>query len=303
MTTETADLAEPARKMRSVEEAVHDSRFGYHVYLRDGIAYTPDVTDEIAATIENFPIGERDVIAAGYPKSGTNWLTITLSRLYPGWETTKVSGAGRAPSLDVPSRPAIGFEGLDECLAAPSPRLMKCHSPLQHMPAAFRDRGIGRAIYITRNPKDVCDSYFGQLQPWLPPEWTWDKHVDAFIEGHIFFGSWLDNVRGWHKRDEVSGVLHLGFEEMKRDRRAAIERIVAFVGPVADGAIDRVVAETDFRAMQEGELRTHYQPQMIRREGKAGGWKRRFTVEQSERIDAAFAAALEAAGIDIDYGR
>src|SRR3954469_23411979 len=120
------ELADPATKMGSVDEAVFDPRCGYHVYLRDDVAYTPDVTDAIAATIEAFPLGERDVIAAGYPKSGTNWLTITLARLYPDWETTKVTGTGRAPSLDVPSRPAIGFEGLDECLAAPSPRLMKC---------------------------------------------------------------------------------------------------------------------------------------------------------------------------------
>lgn len=295
-------LAAPATKMRSVDEAMFDPRFGYHVYLRDGIAYTPDMTDAFVAGIESFPIGDGDVIAAGYPKSGTNWLTIILARLYPDWRTTKVTGTGRAPSLDVPSRPAIGFEGLDECLAVGPPRLMKVHSPIQHMPAAFRDGGKGKAIYITRNPKDVCDSYFGQLSPWLPEEWTWERHVDAFVEGHVFFGPWLDNVIGWHRGRPGSNILHLSYEEMNRDRRTAIERIVDFVGPVPAGAIDRVEDETGFRKMQEGKLSAQYQPQMLRREGRSGAWKRRFTLEQSERLDAAFGPALRAAGIDPDFG-
>jgi hypothetical protein len=35
---------------------------------------------------------------------------------------------------------------------------------------------------------------------------------------------------------------------------------------------------------------------MVRREGRSGGWKRRFTVAQSEAMDSAFGPALAAIG-------
>lgn len=295
-------LAEPARKMESVAESRLDPAYGYNVFLHDGVAYTPDMTVAQMQSIEDFPMDARDVTVVGYPKSGTNWLTIILSRLYPHWESTKVSAAGRVPDLHVPSRPAIGFEGLGEALASPAPRLLKSHSGVAHMPRAFREGRLGRVVYITRNPKDVCDSYFGQLSPWLPEGWGWDQHVDAFIEGRVFFGLWLSNVIGWHALGEAEGILHIGYEAMGRDRRAAVERIVDFLGPVEPGAIDRVLAETRFDAMQTGDLKDRYQPQMLRREGKAGGWKNRFTVAQSEAMDAAFADALRAHRVPIDYG-
>lgn len=294
--------AEPAKKMVSIDESSFDARYGHHVYLHEGVAYTPDMTAAAMRSIVAFPMDPRDVCVVGYPKSGTNWVAIILARLYPYWGSTRFSASGRVPDLHVPSRPAIGFEGLGEALSSPPPRLLKTHSRFSHMPHAFRDRHVGRAVYITRNPKDVCDSYFGQLGPWLPTHWSWERHVQAFIAGHVFFGSWLENVLSWHARRDSGNVLHLSYEQMRRDPRAAVERIVAFVGPDEASDIDRVVAETGFEAMQKGELRERYQPQMVRRAGLAGGWRKRFTAAQSEAMDHAFAAALRAAGIEIDYG-
>ena len=296
------EIAEPARKMSSIAEACYEPGFGHHVFLHDGIGYTPDMTRKMIAEIQRFPMHRDDLIIAGYPKSGTNWLNITLDSLYPDWGTTRTTANGQIPELTVPDRPAIGFAGFESCLASPPPRLMKTHVPFEHTPRAFREDRVGRAIYITRNPKDVCDSYMNQLSGWLPADWSWEKHLEAFLDGQVFFGSWLRNVTSWHKKGIEDGVLHISFEEMQRNKRATIERIVEFVGPTELQTIDQVIAETDFDTMQKSELGKKYQPQMLRRSGKSGGWKSRFTVEQSERMDAIFGPTLAAAGISIDYG-
>jgi Sulfotransferase domain len=301
----TVELAPPAKQMVTVEEATFDPKCGYHVFMHEGVPYLPDATAKFIETMLAFPLGDQDVITAGYSKSGTNWLTITLSRLYPAyWQSTKVSGTGRVPQLCIQSRPAIKMEGLTECLASKSPRLLKNLAPVQHMPRAFLEKGMGKVIYITRNPKDVCESYFNQLKPWFRPDWNWDKHLEAFINGNVFYGSWLKHVVGWHSRGVDQGVLHIGYEDMKKDPARVLKRIVDFVGrPVEPGAIARVLDETSFRTMQENpEMRALYQPNMQRREGVAGGWKKRFTVAQSEAIDQAFGPTLKSAGIRVDYG-
>jgi hypothetical protein len=287
--------------MQISEESRFDARYGYKIFLYNGVAYTPDATVQFVHDIDAFPMGADDVIVSGYPKSGTNWLNIVLANLYDHWETTKITHEHRVPELSVPCRPSINFDGYGKCIAAASPRLMKTHLPLSHMPRAFRDARIGKVVHVTRNPKDVCDSYFNNLQNWIPEGWTWDDHVDAFLRGYVFFGSWLDNVLSWHTHGVQDRVLNISYEEMKRDPRAAVERIVGFVGPAEPGKIDAVASATDFEAMKKSGLDRQYQPNMKRRGARVGAWKTRFTVEQSERLDAAFDPALRAAGIRVCY--
>lgn len=295
------DLAEPAKLMESLAEAVSDPRYAHIAFLHDRVAFTPDMTKAGFEAIQDFPMQDGDVAVVGYPKSGTNWVTIVVSRLYPDWASNR-DPSGRVPDLHVPDRPKIGFVGFEHALASPSPRLLKSHANFRHMPRAFREGKRGKAIYVTRNPKDVCDSYFGQLAGWHPEGFGWDDHVEHFINGHVFFGSWLENVLGWHEHGAEDNVLHISYEQMNADRPGTMQRIVDFIGPVPEGTIERVLEETGFEAMQKGDLSKLYQPQMLRRKGGSGGWRKRFSKEQSEAMDAAFAGPLADAGIVVDYG-
>jgi sulfotransferase family protein len=281
--------------------ATFDPRYGCHVYLHKGVAYTSNCTSEFVQGIENFPMDEKDVVVVGYPKSGTNWLNIVLSRLYDDWETIKRTHEGRVPELSLPCREDVKFDGYGKCIASPPPRLSKTHLQFGHMPIAFREKKIGKAIYIRRNPKDVCDSFYNNISHYFAPDWTWANYFDAFMDGHVYFGSWLDNVFSWHEKGLKDNVLHLTYEGMKRDPRGAIERIVDFIGPVPPSRIDDVITATDFQNMKKSGLDRLYQPGMKRREAKVAAWKKRLTVEQSERMDALWGPKLKAAGIDVDY--
>lgn len=294
------EIAAPGKLMESVDEGIYDARYGHHLFDRDGVAYTPDMTRAGIAAIEDAELAPGDISVVGYPKSGTNWAAIIVARLYPDLACNREHD-GRIPDLHVPDRPQIGFLGFETALGDAPPRLFKSHAQYRHMPRAFRE-GTSKVVYIWRNPRDVCESCQNQLAGWLPEGWTWEDHVNAFIHGHVFFGSWLDNVIGWHEHRDDPNVLILSYEEMNRDRLAAVRQIVNFLGPVEPGRIEQVLTETEFSNMQKGDLAKLYQPQMVRREGKSGGWRARFTDEQVAAMDAAFSAPLAAAGIKVDYG-
>ncbi len=285
------------------EGIFRDPEHNFETYVHCGVPYAPGTTAEFIERIENFPINNNDVVVVGYPKSGTNWLAIVLANLYPEhWETTKITIDRQIPDLCVASDKAAKFQGFDECLAAPSPRLMKSHLQFDHMPRAFRESGKGKVVYVRRNPKDSCDSGFTNHQLGLGEAWTWEHHVDAFLEGKVFFGKWTDNVLSWQDKTEADGVLNLVYEDMKRDKPGALRRVVDFLGiPIEDGAIERVIAATGFEAMKKNGLDRQYQVWMTRREGGSGGWKKRFTVAQSEKFDAELGPILRAHGIAVTY--
>ena len=281
--------------------AQYREEYGAAVYLHEGVAYTPNVTPAFLEGIENFPMEDGDVIVAGHPKSGTNWMDITLAHLFDHWETCKITPNRVVPELSVPDDLDSDFQGFNKCIAAPSPRLMKTHLPYNLLPRAFREDHVGKAIYVTRNPKDVCDSYFHNLKTVVNGDWTWEQHYEAFLRGTLFFGPWLDNVISWYENGG-DRVLRLKYEEMHIDKRGTLERIIDFVGvPVASERLDQIIRDTDFEAMKKSGMDKQYQPSMTRRQGKAGGWKTRFTVEQSERFDRELDAPLRARGINMIY--
>ena len=277
----------------------YEPDYGYEVYVHRGVAYSRFAWPEFIAAIEDFPLHDDDVMLVGPPKSGTNWLDIMVAHLYDHWGTTKISRNGIVPEICLPNIERLGFDGYGTCLRAESPRLMKSHLPSDHMPLAFRDHGVGRAVVITRNPKDVCDSYFNQLKPALTLDW--DQFVPAFAAGKTPFGPWLHNVLSWREPKYADRVLHLTYEEMRRDIRAELKRLTDFLGPVSPERLEKVIADTEFEAMKTNGLSKEYQSMMVIRSAQVGGWKRRFTVAQSEYFDEVLDKPLRERGIEMIY--
>jgi hypothetical protein len=228
-------------------------------------------------------------------------MSIVLANLYDHWETIKRTPEHVVPDLSTWSRPHTGLPGFEMCLSAPSPRLLKAHLPFSHMPRAFRE-GRGKVVYIMRNPKDVCDSlYANMLSARGPDTYRWDEHVDAFLDGATAFGPWIDHVLSWHEQAENPQVLRLTYEGVQLDQRGALERIAEFVEPVEPDRLAWLLDSMDFEGMKRAGLDKQYQPGMARRAGKVGGWKQRFTVEQSERFAELLDRPLRVRGIDIVY--
>lgn len=263
--------------------------------------------------IKNFQLADGDLLVVGFPKSGTSWLQVMITRLWDDWNTCG-GELRKVPSLHGKHTKPGHYYGFADCVALESPRLIKTHLPLELMPASWPERG--KVVHITRNPKDVAVSLFHELRHMKRTAPDAQQHVEnfdqlfrRFVEGDVPWGPFPDNVLGWHKLSHPN-LLKITYEETRRNTKKAIEDIVRFVGwPISQERIDQVIAETEFSAMKELNVRFQINHPDLRddtetpfmRKAKVGDWKSVFTVEQSEIFDRTVVKQLEKNGLNLTY--
>lgn len=287
--------------------ATHDCplspRYGMRVLEHDGIAWGPPSTVELVEAVKDFPLDPRDVMVTGFPKSGTNWVQIMLANMWDDWGPYVLTGSRRVPSIEFIGD---GTDGYDIAVSSDPPRLMKNHLDATRMPRHWRASGA-RTVYLTRNPFDVCPSFFRQLQiPWLEFDADWDAWVDRFIRGDTLYGGWAHHVRSWHKYGLAENVHHVSYEAISRDPFGEMRKVVDFLGkPVSDARFEEVVTN----ALRENMDASGYSDQITvaadklqyyRGGGEAGKGQAKFTPEQAERMEREVIEPLRAAGVPID---
>ncbi len=268
-----------------------------------------DDLDDIAV----FPLGDGDVLVSGFPKSGTNWMQVMVANLWDHWTTVAASESRQVPNISGARRE--NYSGYDACIAVDSPRLMKTHLPRQLMPTRWPEHG--KVIHLVRNPKDVCVSLYFELKkmankvPDSPDveRGTISDFVKRFAAGEVPYGPYVDNIVSW-RTFEHPNLLKVTYEETKTNVRLVLDRIVDFVGiPVDDDRLEKVIAETDFDAMRNNDLRfqiNHPDPTDERgthfmRKGIVGDWRNEMSAEDSALLDAEVVAPLEAQGVFLRY--
>jgi hypothetical protein len=273
---------------------------------------TAHTADEIA----DFALGDDDVIVVGFPKSGTSWLQIMVANL---WDDLHTCGGNlrKVPSLHGRSVDADGvrYYGYADCVTLESPRLIKTHLPRGMMPTRWPEHG--KVVHITRNPKDVCVSFFFELyymQRRTAPGSEvgvddFAEHFSRFVAGNVPWGPYVENIVSWREFDNPN-LFKLTYEEARRNTRDVLGRIVDFVGrPIAPGRIEEVVTKTKFESMRKSEIRLQINHPDIRedtaapfmRKGVVGDWRNMFTVAQNEIFDRTIVSRLEAHGVYLDY--
>ena len=288
-------------------DCAFDPEFGMKVLRHDGMAWGWPTSRELVDKVKTFPCDASDVMVLAYPKSGTNWMQIMLANLYDDWGTCAITEQRRVPQLEYQ---APGFEGYEMSLEARPPRLMKCHLPADRMPTLWHQpMHRSKIICMTRNPKDVCVSFRHQLQaPFLEFDDDWNFWFRRFVDGKTIYGSWLAHTLGWHKYGEHDGVLHVSYEETRRDQVAVMKKVIAFIGkPVDAQRFADVMEKSRFENMKDSEFQdqinfaSEAQRARFMRKGVVADWKNWFTVAQNEEFDEKIVKPLEAAGIHLDY--
>ncbi len=214
-----------------------------------------------------------DVFISSYPRSGTTltqWILYLLThdeqpdpphltRVSPWFERSLAIGELNAADLN----------------DLPSPRIFKSHLPRRWLPDG------ARYIYVERDAADVLVSYFHFYQAYLGFEGTLDEFYRQFMRGRVQYGSWFDHVAGWREHASDPDVLILRYEELLRDRRSCIERMVDFLGwERNEEVIERAFIKSGFEEMKRREsifdhatallLERGVQPQSFLRAGEVG---------------------------------
>ncbi|NWV61937.1 ST1D1 Sulfotransferase, partial [Malurus elegans] len=263
--------------------------------------------------VKAFQARSDDLLIATYPKSGTTWLSEIMDMIYQDGDVEKCRRDAiynRVPFLEVNDIPVPCATGVEQLENTPSPRLVKTHLPIQLVPASFWEKDC-KIIYMARNPKDVAISYyyFHQMDKTHPNPGTKAEFLENFMAGKVAYGSWYDHVHGWWEKRQEKKMLYLFYEDMKKDPRREVQKILQFLGKeLAEETVERILHHTSFQEMKKNPLANYemlpsnimdHNLSPFMRKGISGDWKNHFTVAQNERFDQHYRERM--AGSDLHF--
>uniref|UniRef100_A0A8D2Q7R9 Sulfotransferase n=1 Tax=Varanus komodoensis TaxID=61221 RepID=A0A8D2Q7R9_VARKO len=262
----------------------------------DGIPL-PKTTCNEWSQIQGFQARPDDLLICTYPKAGTTWIQEIVDMVQQDGDLEKCQRAPvhhRHPFIEWARPPQPS--GVDQAEAMPSPRILKTHLPVQLLPQSFWEQNC-KFLYVARNAKDCLVSYFHfqRMSKVNPHPGTWEEYIETFMAGKVGWGPWYDHVKGWWKAKETHCVLYLFYEDIKKDPKSEIRKVMQFIGKQLDEVtLDKIVHHTSFDIMKNNPLVNRANVPMsimdqsispFMRKGTVGDWKNHFTVAQNERFN------------------
>ncbi|XP_035234093.1 amine sulfotransferase-like [Stegodyphus dumicola] len=191
------------------------------VQVVDGLPMSKNAPIENIRSALSYIPRDDDVFIATYPKCGTTWaqqMLILIFRHGKPLESFMRFGAV-SPFLDM-----AGVKAVEEM---PRPNAIKTHLPYHLAPHSVK----AKYIYVTRNPKDCCVSYFHHTRDKGNYEFngTFDDFFELFLSGNVEFGDYFDHLLSWYYHRNDPNMLFLTYEQMKEDPSAAILKMASFI--------------------------------------------------------------------------
>ncbi|XP_023248635.1 sulfotransferase 1C4-like [Copidosoma floridanum] len=195
--------------------------------------WVPDTYAEIADAIENFEVRDDDVWVCAFPKTGTTWTQEMVWSILNDIdsEAAKVPIGTRFPFIEHTGTTVTGWislrkskDGLPDYTTKSvefasnlsSPRFLKTHLPFHLWPRQLRTgEKKNKIIYVSRNPKDTCISYYHFHKFLLGYISTFDNFIKLFLGDKVLYAPFWQHIIGfWENRNKLD-VLFLKYEDMK----------------------------------------------------------------------------------------
>jgi len=257
---------------------------------------------------------------ASYPKSGNTWLRIFITNLERDEETRAsineldfVSGSGARAHFDE----AVGYKAGElthdevdllrpdvyvyESRVREEAFYCKVHDAFASLPEGrplFPPQASLRAVYLIRNPLDVCVSFAHHLattdldamiESMADPAYAFGGctyHPDQQLRQRLL--TWSEHVLSWV--DGAQMPVHLmRYEDMKLNPVETFTACAEFLGlPHDPERIVRALDKSSFEELQQQEEAEGFKEarsaQSFFREGRVGSWRDGLTPQQAARI-------------------
>jgi hypothetical protein len=243
-----------------------------------------------------------DVFLVSYPKSGNTWLRFLVSNLANPQEPTTFSNIEeKVPSI---------YVNHDRQLRRLSrPRILKSHE-------SFVSR-YQKVIYIVRDPRDVCVSYYHYLVKYrvLPQGYPLGQFVPRFIADEFeHYGAWGDHVLSWlAMRGRQSNFLLLRYEDLLDDPEFQLARVAHFlkihatygnlVRAVYLSSADRMRYLEKWQSRKWISTKRSRQDMPFVRSATAGEWKSALNEASALQIEKAWGPVMHALGYKVRFLR
>jgi len=293
-----------------------------------GFKLSATVTPEELEDLYNYPLDPRDTWVLGSPKCGTTWTQemVWLLANDLDYEGAKMNLDRRYNAIDFPASVdkdhtktllgmGTGEGGMKHSDMAgdpnrPSPRFIKSHLPMCMLNPHLLD--TCKVVYVARNPKDACVSYYNHNRLLRIHEYQGDLELfmDYFIEGNLVATPIIEHmIEAWNLRHHPNMCL-IFFEDMKRDLRSQIRKVAKFLGKsYSDEQVDKLASHLHIDNFKKnpyvnGESGKdtgfmHKDRGNFIRKGKTGDWKNHFTPEMNARFSRFMAEAMK--GTDLNF--
>ncbi len=258
------------------------------------------------------------VYLASYPKSGNTWLRIFLGYLQKGEELdiNKLGEFSKITSSRTLFESIIGensYELTETEISYYRPKMIDYFVKEQDEPIVYlksheayikNEQGNWllpqkpnyKAIYLVRNPLDVCVSYAHH-----------GGHADyhktiKFMSGHPkltkgrnnqfphYIGSWSENIESWLENFSNDRLLVIRFEDMQLNSLDTFSKIVDFIGlNYSTRQIEAAIELSSFERLQDIENKSPFSEKPIKskrffRNGKIGEGQEILSDEQQAKI-------------------
>ncbi|KAL7646038.1 UNVERIFIED_CONTAM: hypothetical protein RMT77_002939 [Armadillidium vulgare] len=283
---------------------------------------------DFADKIYDFKFRPTDIVIMTFPKAGTTWMQeiiwslkhpfesdnqldgfpcVALSSKYNLLEGDFVKSTGSGLSAiqaddgyqllqkHCPGKDPKNGVFLQIAEKISDPRIIKTHLPFSLLAPSLLN--TCKVVFVARNPKDVCVSFYHHSNIVKTHGYTGDfnKFFELFLNGEVMYGPfWKYLEEAWERREHPN--LHcVHFEDLKSNPMKEISKLNDFLdtGLNAD-QIERISDETSFEAMKKKEPKkcnTGTCPLMDRskgsffRSGTVDSWKKNFTKEQNDKMN------------------
>lgn len=272
--------------------ASEDTRQLYQ--LVDGIKVPRHFNADVIRQCMNYAVQSGDIFIVTYPKCGTTWMQVILFGLLNN---------GKAFDEDhgyfFAQTPFIERLGIEVLQKMKRPGTIKTHLSLDHIPYHSK----AKYIYLLRDPRDVCVSFYKFLLSDTASSYynePFDVFYEDFINGVASYGDYFEHLKSLSSKIEAENLLVLHYEDLKKDLKGNILKIIDFLKiHIDDEALDKVIHFSSFEYMKikydamrnsynKSQVKSHntlqFNPSTIVRKGEVGGFRHLMTDEQAQRL-------------------
>ncbi|KAF5291377.1 hypothetical protein FQA39_LY03528 [Lamprigera yunnana] len=252
-------------------------RYFYTKYEKNFILYGEDdcclceAYLDYAECIKNFEIRNDDIIVASHPKSGTTWTQemvwliennfdyvgaqVHLDERFPFLERCTLYNNEEATCKLKYMQYEYRSNSVNYIRNMKVPRFIKTHLPFSLLPYEIQSGAkTPKIIYVIRDPKDVCVSYFYFRKLMNVTTASFDDFIKVFLAGKVIHGPFWKNVLSYWNKRFLPNILFICYEDMKKDLLTVIKKVAKFLNKnLPEEKIPQLLNHLSFESMKNNK--------------------------------------------------